>query len=72
MTRRLTENHPLTKKLRKLERFMTDEGIELYWLGNRYIVRDTKTNVTASYVDTDLTHCTDVPSFCEAILIKEE
>ena len=51
MAKRLTENHPLTQKVEKLEKFMNDLGISFEWDGYHMNITDTETNVSAVYRD---------------------
>ncbi len=51
MAKKLTEKHPLYKKVEELEKFMNKLGIQLEWDGYHLVVTDTENNVTAMYRD---------------------
>lgn len=74
MAKRLTEHHPLDKKLKKLEAFMQEIGIEIEWHGyDRMVVTDTETKVSAFYKDADGgSAVTQIPYFIEAKLVIED
>lgn len=73
MSLRLTENHPLTKKMRSLEVCMDKLGISLEWDGYHLIVTDTDTGINAHYKDNDSSeHLTEFPSCFESKLTKED
>lgn len=73
MATRLTENHPLTMKLRALEVYMEDEQIKIEYDGYHLNVIDSDTGINAYYKDAD-THenAIEIPSLCHSHLIREE
>lgn len=71
MAIRLTDNHPLTKKLRKLEAYMDELGIKLEFNGYHIVVSDTETNVDAIYKETECgENCSEVPNLTETKLVQ--
>jgi hypothetical protein len=72
MAKRLTEHHPLTKKLRALEEFMDKNKIFLTWDGYRMTFSDEE-GETANVRDLDSGEvCTTIPWMCETKLTREE
>ena len=71
MAKRLTEHHPLTKKLRALENYMQDAGIFIEWDGYHMVVSDAETKARIKDNDNgqDLT---EMPYCCETKLIIED
>lgn len=53
MAKRLTEKHPLSQKVVKLEKFMSELGISFEWDGYHMVVTDCETNVSACYRDAE-------------------
>lgn len=73
MAKRLTEEHPLTQKLRKLEAAMAEIGIALEWDGYRMKAMCTQTGESANYRDAESGEAlTEVPSFMESKLTRDE
>lgn len=73
MAKRLTELHPLTKKLRALETFMDETKIQLEWNGYRLVVTDTETGEEANYKDNESGEaCNEMPWLTETKLVRED
>jgi len=71
MAIRLLENHPLTKKLRELEKYMRENNLRLDWNGYQMIFHDDNTNKEAIIKDADSSEpCYDFPSAFETKLVK--
>ena len=70
--KRLTEKHPLTKKLRDLEIFMSEKQISIEWNGYRMIFMDCKTGEEAYIRDNETgEECNDIPWLCETKLVRD-
>jgi len=71
MAKRLTEHHPLTQKLRKLEAFMEELGIGLEWNGYQMVVSCQETKEEALLLDQESGKVViEVPSHFESKLIR--
>lgn len=72
MAKRLTEKHPLTKKLRELEAFMSEKQISVEWNGYRMVFMDCKTGEEAYIRDNESgEECNDIPWMCETKLVQD-
>jgi len=70
--KRLTEKHPLTKKRRELEIFMSEKQISIEWNGYRMIFMDCKTGEEAYIRDNETgEECNDIPWLCETKLVRD-
>ena len=70
MASKLTENHPLSKKVNELEVFMQEKGMKLDWDGYHLNVIDTETNVSAVYREKESgSELTEFPYMFETKLI---
>lgn len=73
MAKRLTENHPLSKKVEQLEKYMREIGISLYFDGYHLNVIDTQSNVSAEYRDKESGEAVnEFPYVFEAKLVIED
>ena len=73
MAKRLTEKHPLLKKLRDLENFMDENKISVEWDGYRMIIRDNESGIEAEYKDKESGEfCQEIPYLTETKLIIED
>jgi len=71
MTKRLTEVHPLTIKLRALENYMDELKISIEWNGYHMVIRDTETNEHGIYRDLDSGEdISEFPHIMESKLIR--
>ncbi|MEE9451044.1 MAG: hypothetical protein V3V72_13425 [Ignavibacteriaceae bacterium] len=69
--KRLTELHPLMKKLRALEAYMDQQKISVEWNGYDMQVTDTETNEAAYLKDCDNGEAlTELPYMMETKLIR--
>jgi len=72
MATKLTELHPLTKKLRKLESYMDQNKIWLEWDGYRLNVTDNESGLTAHLEDNESSeNIAEMPYMMETKLIRE-
>jgi hypothetical protein len=72
MATRLTEKHPLTKKLRELETFMSEKKIRVEWNGYRMVFMDDVTGEEAYIIDNESGEdCSDIPFMCETKLVRD-
>lgn len=72
MAKRLTEAHPLTKKLRVLEDYMFDNKVSLEWDGHHMVFMDNVSGETAIIKDKENSEdCPDFPWMCDTKLIRE-
>lgn len=53
MAKKLTEKHPLSQKVEKLEKFMSELGISFEWDGYHMLVNDTETGISAAARDAE-------------------
>jgi len=71
--KRLTEAHPLTKKLRELENYMIDKKISVEWNGYQMVFMDNVTGEEAYIRDMESGEaCNDFPWMCETKLVRED
>ncbi len=69
--KRLTETHPLMKKLKALELYMDEMKISIEWNGHEMIVTDAETNQAAYLRDNDSGESlTELPYIMETKLIR--
>jgi len=72
MTKRLTEKHPLTIKLRALESYMDESKISIEWDGYHMVITDTDTGESAMYRDAESgEHLPELPYMMETKLTRE-
>jgi hypothetical protein len=73
MAKRLTQQHPLDKKLRKLEDFLTENDLSIQFghYGKVYITCN-KTHTTAQYLGVEGEEADSIPYFCETKLVIED
>jgi hypothetical protein len=72
MAKKLTEIHPLTIKLRLLEKFMDEIKISIHYNGHCLEITDTSTGVSARYLDNESGSINyTVPDICETKLTIE-
>ena len=73
MAKKLTEQHPLTKKLRALEDYMSENKVSIEWDGYHMIFMDNETGETAHIRDNESGEvCSDIPWMCETKLVRED
>ena len=72
MAIRLLEKHPLTKKLRELEAFMSEKQISVEWNGYQMVFMDCNSGEEAYIKDNESGEaCNDIPWMCETKLTRE-
>ena len=72
MAKRLTEQHPLTKKLRSMEAYMDKVKISIKWDGYHMIITDTDSGESAMYRDAESgEHLPELPYMPETKLTQE-
>jgi hypothetical protein len=73
MAKRLTEQHLLTKKLRALEDYMTENKITLEWDGYHMVFMDNVSGEAGYIRDMESGEdCTETPHFTETKLVRED
>lgn len=71
MAKKLTENHPLQKKVRELEKYMSENGLYFNIIYNRIEISDGET--TATYKEADSGEYENTfPSTFESKLVMED
>jgi hypothetical protein len=73
MAKRLTENHPLDKKLRKLEEFLAENKMSIqFGAYGKVFMACEETDTTALYKDVEGGLADSIPYFCETKLVIED
>lgn len=73
MAKRLTEHHPLDKKLRKLEEFLAENKMSIrFGQYGKVFISCEETEVTALYKEIEGQNADSIPYFCETKLVIED
>lgn len=71
MAKRLTENHPLQKKVRQLEQYMEELGLSIEFDGYHLLISDRETSCIYKEADTG-EYATEFPLMTESKLVMED